>query len=285
MIIKAPAKINLGLDVLGLRQDGYHEVKMVMQMLKLHDELTIEALRGGQGITLTTNVSYIPTDGSNLAVRAAALLMEEFDIKDGLTIFLQKNIPVAAGLAGGSTDAAAVLIGLNKLYKLGLGTEELMARGVKLGADVPFCVMKTTALSEGIGEVLTPVSGMPTCGILLAKPPFSVSTPKIYKAYDSLNDVAHPDVDAILQDLENGDLKALAGHMGNVLEAATGPMYPVIGELEKAMKEAGALNAMMSGSGPTVFGIYNNKEAAAAAKRALQKQFPGVRLIVTEPLS
>ena len=284
MKIKAAAKINLGLDVLGLREDGYHEVRMIMQSLTLHDVLEVSILMGGEGITLTSNAAYLPLDETNLAYRAAKLLADEFSLKGCIQIKLEKNIPVAAGLAGGSSDAAAVLKAVNRLCHLGLSTEELMERGVRLGADVPFCILGGTALSEGIGEKLTPLEPMPHCGILLAKPSFGVSTKKVYEDFDALKEVTHPDIDRLLEHLKAGDPGALSQDLGNALENVTGALYPEIGRLEASMKEMGALNAIMSGSGPTVFGIFENKEAAQKAKRLMHRTFPDTRLIVTEPV-
>ena len=283
MKIKAAAKINLGLDVLGLREDGYHEVRMIMQSLRLHDEIDMSILLGGNGIKFTTDADFLPTDQSNLAVKAAALLVEEFSLKGEIRINLKKNIPVAAGLAGGSTDAAAVLRGLNRLYHLGLSTDELMERGVKIGADVPFCIMGGTALSEGIGEKLTSIPSMPDCAILLAKPSFGVSTKKVYENYDALKDVIHPNIDLLINKLEEKNMTDLAQNMGNVLENVTGGIYPEIADIENKMRREGAINAMMSGSGPTVFGIYENKKDALRAKSVLRRTLTGTRLIVTEP--
>lgn len=265
--LKALAKINLGLDVLGRRENGYHDVRMVMQTIYLYDKVTLNKTEE-PGIQLKTNLSYLPVDDKNIAYKAAKMLMEEFNIEDGIEIILDKHIPVAAGLAGGSSNAAAVLVGMNRLFQLGLSQQELMDRGVKLGADVPYCVMRGTVLAEGIGEILTPLTPMPKCFVLVAKPGISVSTKTIYEKLDAKKIEDHPDIDGIIEGLDEGDLNKVAASMGNVLERVTIEDYPIIDEIKNVMKEEGALNAMMSGSGPTVFGIFDDK---TVAKRAGQK--------------
>ncbi|MCF2682661.1 4-(cytidine 5'-diphospho)-2-C-methyl-D-erythritol kinase [Faecalicatena contorta] len=265
--LKALGKINLGLDVLGRRENGYHDVRMVMQTLYLYDQIQMRKTKE-PGIRLSTNLYYLPADENNLAYKAADLLIREFEIKEGVNIVLEKHIPVAAGMAGGSSNAAAVLFGMNQMFSLGLSQKELMDRGVTLGADVPYCVMRGTVLAEGIGEILTPLPAMPKCHVLIAKPPISVSTKLVYKKLDSHEITEHPDIDGILEGLKSKNLKKIASCMGNVLEKVTIEEYPVIEEIKNVMKENGALNAMMSGSGPTVFGIYEEKERA---KRAAQK--------------
>ena len=267
--LKALAKINLGLDVLGRRENGYHDVRMVMQSIYLYDNVTIEKTQG-PGIQLTTNLYYLPVDEKNIAYKAAKMLMDEFQIKSGVKILLDKHIPVAAGMAGGSSNAAAVLVGMNILFELGLSQEELMERGVKLGADVPYCVMRGTVLAEGIGEVLTPLDPMPKCYFLIAKPAISVSTKVVYEKLDSKEIEDHPDIDAIIEGLQAQDLKKIASSMGNVLERVTEDDYPIITDIKNVMMEAGALNAMMSGSGPTVFGIFADKKTAKEAQRKMR---------------
>ena len=269
MRLKAMAKINLGLDVLGKREDGYHEVRMIMQTIRMYDILDIRKTRR-PGIVLTTNLPFIPTDQRNLVYKAAQMLMEEFDVEEGLSIKLRKFIPVAAGMAGGSSNAAAVLFGMNRMFSLGLSQKELMERGVKLGADVPYCIMRGTVLAEGIGEILTPLSPMPKCYVLIAKPAISVSTKMVYEKLDSHEIEDHPDIDGILAGLKAGDLKKVAGSMGNVLERVTVDAYPVIDQIKKMMIKEGALNAMMSGSGPTVFGIFEEKATARKAADAIR---------------
>ena len=271
LTLKAPAKINLGLDVLGRRDNGYHDVRMVMQSIGLYDNVTLEKVKE-PGIWLKTNLYYLPVNEKNIAYKAAKLLMDEFSIAEGVKITLEKHIPVAAGMAGGSTNAAAVLEGMNQLFALGLSQKELMERGVKLGADVPYCIMKGTALAEGIGEILSPLSGLPECHILIAKPGISVSTKAVYEELDSKEIPDHPDIDGILMGLQEGNLKKIVDSMGNVLERVTIQKYPVIDKIKQAMKDAGAMNAMMSGSGPTVFGIFEDRKMAESARRKIQKR-------------
>ena len=263
MDLKAMAKINLGLDVIRRREDGYHQVRMVMQTVRLHDSLFLRKIKTPK-IKMTTNLSYLPENEDNLAYRAARLLREEFKLEEGIYIELNKHIPVAAGLAGGSSDAAAVLFGVNRMFRLNLSLKELMERGVTLGADVPYCLMRGTALAEGIGEDLSPLPAMPSCTVLLAKPPINVSTQFVYENLN-LENVIHPAIDEQLAALRKGDLRSVAASMGNVLETVTIPHYPVIEDIKNVMKEAGSLNAMMSGSGPTVFGLFENQAAARKA--------------------
>lgn len=268
--LKALGKINLGLDVLGRRENGYHDVRMVMQTVYLYDQITIKKRRR-PGIGIETNLYYLPVNENNLAYRAAKLLMDEFRIEDGISIRLNKHIPVAAGMAGGSSNAAAVLFGMNRIFDLGLTMEELMKRGVTLGADVPYCIMRGTVLAEGIGEVLTPLAPMPKCFVLLAKPPVAVSTKLVYEKLDSQEIEKHPDIDGIIEGLEEQSLAKITASMGNVLERVTALEYPVIDKIKNTMKTAGALNAMMSGSGPTVFGIFEDKNRARAAAQKIKE--------------
>lgn len=269
--LKALAKINLGLDVLGRRENGYHDVRMVMQSIYLYDEVKIEKTEA-PGIALASNLSFLPTGEGNIAYKAAQLLTEEFEIGEGVKITLNKHIPVAAGLAGGSSNAAAVLFGMNRMFRLGLTREELMARGVRLGADVPYCIMRGTVLAEGIGEELSVLPAMPKCTVLIAKPPVSVSTKVVYEALDAKEIVEHPDIDGIIDGLEKHSLKQVAACMGNVLEDVTIPMHPVIDRIKQEMIDAGALNAMMSGSGPTVFGLFESRAAAREAQRRIREK-------------
>lgn len=270
LTLKALAKINLGLDVLGKRDNGYHDVRMVMQTIYLYDNVTLTKTKE-PGIQLETNLSYLPIDENNIAYKAAKILIEEFGIEEGISIKLDKHIPVAAGMAGGSSNAAAVLVGMNRLFKLGLSQQELMERGVALGADVPYCVMRGTALAEGIGEILSPLPPLPKCYVLIAKPAISVSTKVVYEALDAKEIVEHPDIDGVLLGLKNQDIKKVAASMGNVLESVTIERYPIIEKIKTAMKEAGALNAMMSGSGPTVFGIFDDRKTAKEAQQKLKE--------------
>lgn len=268
--LKSLAKINLGLDVLGTRENGYHDVRMVMQTIYLYDNVTLQKTEE-PGIQLTTNLFFLPVDEKNIAYKAAKILMDEFQIPGGVKIDLDKHIPVAAGMAGGSSNAAAVLVGMNRLFHLGLSEQELMDRGVQLGADVPYCVMRGTVLAEGIGEILTPLAPLPKCYILVAKPNISVSTKTVYEKLDAHEIEDHPDIDGVIAGLHVGDLKKIADSMGNVLERVTIEDYPIIEDIKTAMKEAGALNAMMSGSGPTVFGIFEEKRIAKQAQQKIRK--------------
>lgn len=268
--LKALGKINLGLDVLGRRENGYHDVRMVMQTVYLYDQICIEKTKK-PGISLSSNLFYLPVNENNLAYKAASILMEEFRIQEGVKITLDKHIPVAAGMAGGSSNAAAVLYGVNRMFSLGLSQEELMERGVALGADVPYCIMRGTVLAEGIGELLTPLPAMPKCYVLIAKPPISVSTKLVYEKLDSHEIDEHPDIDGIIDGLKKENLEAVASCMGNVLEKVTIEEYPVIEEIKTVMKKEGALNAMMSGSGPTVFGLYEDKQRAKKAASRIKE--------------
>lgn len=267
--LKARAKINLGLDVVRKREDGYHEVRMIMQTINLYDKITLRR-QDRPGIRVTTNLNYLPVNEDNLVYKAAKLLMDEFHVEQGLKIDLNKFVPVAAGMAGGSSDAAAVLVGTNRMFRLGLTKKQLMERAVKIGADVPYCVMRGTALAEGIGEKLTPLPPMPPCHILIAKPKVHVSTKFVYGNLRANELKEHPDIDGQLDALEKGNLKELAARMGNVLETVTIPEYPVINQIKQIMLEGGALNAMMSGSGPTVFGLFDDEEAARRTYQILQ---------------
>ena len=279
--LRAFAKINLGLDVLRRRDDGYHDLRMIMQSIRLSDRLTMRVTKA-EGVRISTNLSYLPGDADNLAARAAAMLMEEFDLPGGVYIDLEKHIPVAAGLAGGSSDAAAALVGMNRLFDLKLSLPELMERGKKIGADVPFCLMRGTALAEGIGEKLTPLPAPPACLVLLAKPDAHISTKYVYTNLDLAKVSAHPDIDAQIKALEKGDLEALAANMGNVLEPVTEAVCPEVGLIREKMLSKGAVGAMMSGSGPTVFGLYTDRDKALEAKSVLEEQEGMQRVILCD---
>ena len=261
--LKAMAKINLGLDVVRKREDGYHEVRMIMQTIRMYDQIELEPTEA-PGIRVSTNLNYLPTNEDNLVYKAAKLLMDEFDVKKGLNIGLRKFIPVAAGMAGGSSDAAAVMVGVNRLFHLNLSQKELMERGVKIGADVPYCILRGTALAEGIGEKLTHLPPAPAGYVLIAKPGIHVSTKFVYTNLKANELESHPDIDGQIQAIRSGDLKKVAELCGNVLETVTIPAYPVIEEIKDDMKKGGALNACMSGSGPTVFGLFDDREKAKA---------------------
>lgn len=268
--LKAMAKINLGLDVVRRREDGYHEVRMIMQTVNLYDKLVI-TVSEEPGIRLTTNLGFLPVNEDNLIYKAARLLMDEYDIKKGVDIQLQKFIPVAAGMAGGSTDAAATLIGMNRLFHLNLSRQQLMDYGVKLGADVPYCIAGGTALSEGIGEILTPLPDVPKGYVLVAKPGINVSTRFVYTNLKLNEETEHPDIDAQIEAIKEQDFRKMAGLMGNVLETVTIPAHPIIQEIKDFMMREGAVNAMMSGSGPTVFGLYEDKQLAEKACEKLRE--------------
>ncbi len=286
MQLKALAKINLGLDVLRRREDGYHEVRMIMQTVRIFDRIQL-IKQEKNGIRVRTNLYYLPANENNLVYKAANLLFEEFGLPGGLSIDLKKYIPVAAGMAGGSSDAAAVLYGMNRMYGLELSQEELMKRGVKIGADVPYCLMRGTALAEGIGEVLSPLPPMPPCNILVAKPGISVSTKFVYENLhaNELKADQHPDIDGILEALRRQDLKGMAECMknGNVLETVTVSAHPVIEKIKGVMEEQGALVALMSGSGPTVFGIFEDRNKARRAMSVLRRNRMAKQLFLTTP--
>lgn len=267
--LRAYAKVNLGLDVLGTLDNGYHEVRMIMQSIDIYDKVNVRSNKSGR-ITVKTNLSYLPVNKDNLVYKAAALLKEEFGIRDGIDIDLYKYIPVAAGMAGGSSDAAAVLRGVNKLFRLGLGMNELMKRGAKIGADVPYCVMGGTALAEGIGERLTSLKQCPACKVVVGKPGISVSTKYVYDNLILDEHTRHPDIDGIIKGIDNGDIYQVADRLGNVLESVTEREYPVIADIKYKMKQMGAIGAIMSGSGPTVFGLFDDEEKATACNDELK---------------
>ena len=282
--LKARAKINLGLDVVRRREDGYHEVKMVMQMLRLYDQIDIEKTQES-GILVRSNLSFLPTDERNIAYKAAKVMIDQFGLEQGVIIRIEKHIPVAAGMAGGSTDCAAVLYGMNKLFGLRLNQKKLREIGVKLGADVPYCLMRQTALSEGIGEILTPISPLQDCPILIAKPSVSVSTRHVYEHLKLNEQTMHPDIDGIVTALADGDLYGVTDRMANVLETVTIPEHPVIDEIKKQMMASGAVNALMSGSGPTVFGIFDDEEKAKKACEDMKASGLARQIYLTRPFN
>ena len=284
MRLQAFAKINLGLDVLGKREDGYHEVRMIMQTIRMYDHLDMRK-SVEPGIHLTTNKKYIPVDENNLVWRAAKLMMDTCGIIEGVSIHLHKVIPVAAGMAGGSSDAAATLVGMNRLFHCGLSKEKLMELGVQIGADVPYCVLRGTALAEGIGEKLTVLPPMPDCWILIGKPGISVSTKYVYTTLDLNTDTVHPDIDGMKKALEDGNLYGITERMGNVLQDVTIPAYPEVERIKEQMKTLGAVNAMMSGSGPTVFGIFDNEEKAQEACQKLWESGSCQQVFLTVPFN
>lgn len=268
LVRKAYGKINLGLDVLRKREDGYHDVRMIMQTVDLCDTLTF-VKRGDDKILLTSDRRELPNDENNLIYKAAKLLFSYKQMSCGVSIHLVKKIPIAAGMAGGSADAAATLCGLNDLFELGLSTGELLELGVQIGADVPFCIVGGCALSEGIGEVLTPIVSPLRCELVLAKPDIHVSTKYVYEQLrvDALK--SHPDIDGIRRAMESGDLGGMCSRLENVLETVTAAKYEIIGDIKRELLRQGAENAMMSGSGPTVFGVFGSREQAEAAKKVI----------------
>lgn len=276
----AYAKINLGLDVLRRREDGYHEVKMIMQTVGICDTLTFTK-KTEPGILLKTDRADLSAGEDNLICRAAKMLFEKAHITQGVEIYLQKRIPVAAGMAGGSTDAAAAFLGLNELFSLNYSLEDLQALGVTLGADIPYCLMGGTALSEGIGEVLSRLPAPPQCVLLIAKPDINVSTKFVYENLHADTLAFHPDIDGMVNAIGVGSLKGITDRLGNVLETVTIKEYPIIEKIKELMKAAGAENALMSGSGPTVFGIFTEEESARVAAGQIKEQSLAEEVFVT----
>ena len=264
VIVKAPAKINLALDITGKREDGYHLMNMLMQTVDLYDTLT---LTKAQFIALTCDRKGVPEDDKNLAWRAAELFFSKMGMGEdvGVEIDINKVIPMQAGLAGGSADAAGVLCGLNELYETHLSTEELCEMGLTLGADVPFCILGATAKAEGVGEILSPVANMPDCSIVIAKPTASISTAESFKLFDAVTASRHPDVDGVISAIENSNLADMAKGMYNVLEEIT--TVDSVSKIKADMMAHGAIHSMMTGSGSAVFGIFDNR---ANAKKCLK---------------
>ena len=277
---RAYAKINIGLDVLRRRADGYHEVKMIMQTVDIYDELVLER-RKQPGIELRMDNSDLPSGGDNLICRAADLLFREKEITGGVNISLTKRIPIAAGMAGGSADAAAALRGLNELFDMGYSLKELQALGVGLGADIPYCLAGGTMLSEGIGEILRPLPAPPAAHLVIAKPDINVSTAFVYGNLHADRLAWHPDIDGMIVALQKGDLDGITDRLGNVLETVTVKAHPVIEQIRELLRKQGAENALMSGSGPTVFGIFKEKETAARAAEAVERGRLAKQIFVT----
>lgn len=279
MIARAYAKINISLDVIGKREDGYHLLQMIMQQIDLYDNISVE--KANNGILLKTNRSYLPVDKNNLAYKAAELFMDKYNINSGLTIEIEKNIPVSAGLAGGSTDAAAILIILNKLFEINAPQEELMELSLELGADVPFCIKGGTALCENIGEVITPLKPFKNHLLVLVKPPFGVSTKEVYKGLKIDKIHRHPDTRGLIEAVENQDLKFVALNMRNLLENVTLRKHNKIRTIKKQLLDKGAIGAMMSGSGPSVFGFFDDILTAQKCYDAMKKEYKEVFLTRT----
>lgn len=268
---KAYGKINLSLDVLGRRANGYHDVSMVMQTVDLYDVITLRKLSDRDGIILTTDVDNIPLDEGNIVYKAIKLVKEEYGIDIGVSADIKKRLPVAAGMGGGSADAAAALRGMNTLFELGLRSERLEELGVRLGADIPFLIKGGIALAEGIGEKLTALPAFPECRLVIVKPNVSVSTKEVYEAFDSLTEVVHPDIKKLTGSLGKEDLRYIVKLLGNVLEDVTIKKHGIIDEIKRSLLENGAVFSMMTGSGPTVFGIFENKEKAVMAGERLSE--------------
>ncbi len=283
---KARAKINLALDVCRRLENGYHEIKTVMQSVNIYDELEFKR-RSDPDIILSVDSRYELGDlGNNLIFRAAKFMKEYYGIRQGIEIHLKKTIPVAAGMAGGSTDAAATMLAMNEMFALKLDKEELMRQGLRLGADIPFCILGGTALAEGVGEKLTPLPAPPRASLLVVKPPIMVSTKRVYETL-RVNQIAkHPDIDGMMAALEQGDIERVANYLENVMEAVTVKENSIIAEIKTMMTQQGAYNALMSGSGPSVFGIFaKEEEAQAAAKHirsALKAKKMASQVFVTE---
>lgn len=271
--LKARAKINLTLDVTGKREDGYHELRTIMQTVALYDGVYMKKLEKPE-IKVKTNLFWLPTDERNLAWKAAALMRERFGIAEGVFIQIDKRIPVAAGLAGGSADCAAVLVGMNRLFGLRLSQKQLEEIGGELGSDIPYCIRRGTVLAEGVGDKLTEIScPCPVCHVVLAKLPVSVSTAAVYKGLRWQEVPEHPDTEGMLQAMAAGDLPKMGGLLCNVLETVTIPMHPTIGKMKGRLLELGALGALMSGSGPTVFALFEEQATAKAAAAAIRQEF------------
>ncbi len=282
--LETPAKINLSLDITGLRQDGYHLVQMLMQTVSCYDVVTVKRLTDTSDVTMDCDVPGLPTDEKNLCVKAARAMQQAFGITDGFHIVLSKRIPMAAGLAGGSTDAAAVMRAIDELEGLHLRIEDLERVALPLGADIPYCIRGGLMLSEGIGEILTPLPELPKRYILLVKPDVDVSTGAVYKAYDSLapEEITHPDTKYLLSNIENGNWAGLLSGTHNVLEDVTRPMVPAIEAVEQQLLELGADGTMMSGSGPTVFGVFTLEARMKQAADALREIHPRFEIKETE---
>jgi 4-diphosphocytidyl-2-C-methyl-D-erythritol kinase len=279
--LKSRAKINLSIDVIGKREDGYHIVEMIMQTIDLYDDIKLKELEE-DNITIKSECSYIPLNEDNIVYKAAKLIKEKMDIKKGIEIFIKKNIPVAAGMAGGSSNAAAVLVGLNELWELGLSKDELRDLGLKLGADVPFCIEGGTALAEGIGEKLTYIKGInKDVNILVCKPDIFVSTKEVYQSLDIKNIEKRPDNKLLIEKLKNDDIVSVSNNMVNVLEEVTSKKYSDIKVIENIIAKNGAMGTMMSGSGPTVFGFFDNEEKAKRARVELLENYSQVYVVTS----
>ncbi|MDF2671887.1 MAG: 4-(cytidine 5-diphospho)-2-C-methyl-D-erythritol kinase [Clostridiales bacterium] len=279
IIVKCPGKINLSLDVVGIREDGYHLLKTIMQNISLFDEVKIKKTEGD--INLYCNNGNVPCNSSNTAYKAASILIDKFHLKAGVDIVIEKRIPVAAGLAGGSADAAGVIIGMNELFELGMSDEDMMRIGVRIGADVPFCIIGSTALAEGIGEVLTPLCSLEDMWCVLAKPDIAISTMEVYAKLKIDEIPKHPNTLKLKEYIEKKEIKNMAQNMVNVLENVTIKENPVIFNIKNIMMEFQALGSLMSGSGPTVFGVFEDKISAEGCYNRLRDYLKEVFLVKT----
>jgi len=285
--VKARAKINLSLDITGKREDGYHEISTVMQTVALHDAMHIKKIyKPDYHLKVVSNLAWLPDDERNLAYRAAKYLKDRFDIAEGIFINIEKVIPASAGLGGGSADCAAALLGIRNLFKLPLTDDELCELSVQFGADVPFCVMRGCAHATGIGEILQPLPQLPYMHIVLAKPPVIVSTEEVFRDFDIDTVTKRPDTQGLIDGIENRDLSEICAGMANVLESVTAKKHPIINDLKAFLMDKGAEVAMMTGSGPTVFGIFNGRKAAEEAAKALKKAYRNFNdIFVTRPIN
>lgn len=279
MLVKAYGKINISLDIVGKREDGYHLLKMIMQNVDLYDSMSFQ--RCNKGINISCNKPYIPTDEKNLVYKAAKLFMDTYDIQEGINIYLKKNIPVAAGMAGGSADAAAVFKTLNQIFKIDASDNELMNLGVKIGADVPYCIIGGTALCEGIGEIITPLAPFKNQILVLVKPNFGVSTKEVFKNLDISKIFKHPDTEAIIKDMEQENLEEVCSGMKNLLENVTLRKYPVLKRIKEDMIKMGATGSMMSGSGPTIFAFFDDMLKAQRCYEKFKTQYKEIYLTRT----
>jgi 4-diphosphocytidyl-2-C-methyl-D-erythritol kinase len=279
MLVKAYGKINISLDIVGKREDGYHLLKMIMQNVDLYDSISIE--KCNKDINISCNKPYIPTDEKNLIYKAAKLFMDTYNIKEGINIYLKKNIPVAAGMAGGSADAAAVFKALRQLFEIDVDENELMKLGVKIGADIPYCIVGGTALCEGIGDIITPLSPFKNHILVLVKPNFGVSTREVYKGIDISKIYKHPDTDALIKAMEEERLQDVCNSMKNLLENVTLRKYPVLKRIKEDMVKMGAMGAMMSGSGPTIFAFFEDMLKAQRCYDKFKVQYKEVYITRT----
>lgn len=280
--LKAYGKINLGLDVIRKRPDGYHDLAMIMQTVGVYDDIIITKTENFDEIKVETDKMILSNGKDNLAYMAAKILFDEFDIHQGIKIHIKKRIPIAGGMAGGSADCAATLKAINEMFTLGLNQNELMKRGVRLGADVPYCVLGGTALAEGIGDILTPLVSPPACHVIIAKPPVSVSTAYVYGHIRPDEIIKRPDIDGMVKAIQSQDLDKMASLLYNVMEDVTVPEYPIIQEIKDVILKEGALNSIMSGSGPTVFGLFDDLKKAKSAEKVLKEANLTEQLYLTE---